>query len=88
MPKISEFYGIIISMYWFDTQKHKKPHFHARYQGVEAVFELDGTPLEGTLSPTALRLIKKWCQENSCAIHEAWEKAKQGKELPWIKPLQ
>ena len=40
MPKISEFFGIIISTYWFDTQKHKQPHFHARFQGSEAVFDL------------------------------------------------
>ena len=75
-------------MYWFDTQKHKKPHFHARYQGLEAVFDLDGNSMEGDLSPTARRLIKKWCQENFRDIHEAWEKAKQGKELPWISPLK
>ncbi len=75
-------------MYWFDTQKHKKPHFHARYQGLEAVFDLDGNPIKGVLSPTAARLIKQWCQKNSHDIYEAWEKAKQGKELPWISPLK
>ncbi len=37
MPKISEFFGITILMYWIDTQKHKKPHFHVRYSGKEAV---------------------------------------------------
>jgi hypothetical protein len=74
-------------MYWFDTQKHKMPHFHARYQGMEAVFLLNGDLLEGTISPTARRLIKNWCYLNSHDIQEAWQNAKQGKELPWIKPL-
>lgn len=75
-------------MYLFDTQKHQQPHFHARYQGLEAVFALDGNPLEGKLSSTAPRLIKKWCRANSRDIQEAWVKAKQGKELPWISPLE
>ena len=45
MPRISEFFGMTICMYWFDTQKHKVPHFHVRHQGAEAVFSLDGLPL-------------------------------------------
>ena len=28
MPRISEFYGIVIEMYWSD---HNPPHFHAKY---------------------------------------------------------
>jgi hypothetical protein len=33
MPAISMFYGIIISMYFFDIKKHKLPHIHTKYQG-------------------------------------------------------
>jgi hypothetical protein len=25
------FYGIIIQLFFFDNDKHKKPHIHARY---------------------------------------------------------
>ena len=39
MPRISEFFGIVIYMYWMDIQKHQKPHFHARFKGKEAVFD-------------------------------------------------
>ena len=28
MPRISEFYGIVVEMYWSD---HNPPHFHAKY---------------------------------------------------------
>ncbi len=63
MPKIYEFFGIIISMYWFDTQKHKEPHFHARFQGSEAVFDLSGKCLAGDLGARAARLISEWCDE-------------------------
>ncbi|MCB1174747.1 MAG: DUF4160 domain-containing protein [Leptospiraceae bacterium] len=47
MPRISEFYGLVIYMYWFDTDRHKLPHFHVRYQGQEWVYGFDGNLLGG-----------------------------------------
>ena len=32
MAIISMFYGIIISLYFFDNRRHKKPHLHIKYQ--------------------------------------------------------
>jgi hypothetical protein len=49
-PRISEFYGIVIEMYFGD---HAPPHFHARYSGDEATIViatseiLDGRSLLG-----------------------------------------
>ena len=40
MPTISMFFGIIIRMY--NSGKHNPPHFHAVYQGYNAVFDMDG----------------------------------------------
>lgn len=37
MPTISMFYGILIRMFFYDTDKHHKPHIHAEYQGQVAV---------------------------------------------------
>ena len=88
MPRISEFFGIVIMMYWFDTQKHKKPHFHARYSGKEAVFGLSGNLMEGNLGNRANILVKDWCQERQEDLEEAWRLASTGKEVPWITPLQ
>lgn len=28
MPVISMFFGLIIRMYFFDTDRHHEPHFH------------------------------------------------------------
>ena len=39
MPTISMFFGIIIRMY--NTGEHNPPHFHASYQGYNAVFNMD-----------------------------------------------
>ena len=50
MPAISMFYGIIISMYFFDIKKHKLPHIHTKYQGQEAIFSIpDGELIDGEL---------------------------------------
>ena len=37
VPRISEFYGIVIEMYYGD---HAPPHFHARYGGDSAKIEI------------------------------------------------
>ena len=36
MPTISNFYGILIQMYWKD---HQPPHFHAIYGSFEALIK-------------------------------------------------
>ena len=88
MPRIIEFFGIAIYMHWFDNQRHKMPHFHARYQGGEAVFSLDGFCVEGSLGSRAHKLIEEWATENQNELQRAWQLAIQGKELPWLTPLQ
>jgi len=87
MPRISEFFGITIYMYWFDQQRHRVPHFHARYAGREAVFDLAGACLEGDLGRRAHRLVAEWAQERSAEIEAAWQCAAAGKEIPWVPPL-
>jgi hypothetical protein len=31
MPVISMFFGLIVRMYFFDTDRHHEPHFHVEY---------------------------------------------------------
>jgi hypothetical protein len=38
MPRISEFFGIVISMFYKD---HMPPHIHAAYGGNEAIVGID-----------------------------------------------
>lgn len=40
MPVISMFYGIIIRMFYFDTDKHQAPHIHLQYAEESAVIGL------------------------------------------------
>jgi len=88
LPRISEFFGIVVFMYWFDEQKHRMPHFHARFGGDEAVFDLAGNCLEGDLGVRATRLIREWCAERQTQLREAWQAAAAGKDIPWVAPLR
>lgn len=40
VPAISMFYGIVIYLYFFDDERHKLPHIHAKYQGQDASSQL------------------------------------------------
>jgi uncharacterized protein DUF4160 len=58
VPRISQFYGIAIYMYFSD---HPPPHFHAQYGGVEAVVAIsDGAVIRGSIPDRALRLVREW----------------------------
>ena len=75
-------------MYWFDNQKHHIPHFHVRYAGREAVYDFQGNSIDGNVGVRANRLVKEWCDERRSELVNAWNCAIQGKEIPWITPLQ
>jgi len=56
MPTISQFFGILIMMYFDD---HNPPHFHARYNEFEALIAIEnGQILEGELPKTATQLVE------------------------------
>lgn len=63
MPTISMFYGIIICLYFYDDERHKLPHIHAKYQGQEASFSiLDGTLIVGEIPISKTRLVQAWIE--------------------------
>ena len=50
MAVLTMFYGIIISMYYFDNRQHHFPHIHVKCQDKEAVIRIpDGEIIEGEL---------------------------------------
>ena len=57
MPKISEFFGISIYMYYSD---HAPPHLHARYGEYTAEFDFKGRNLKGKLPPRVVGLVVEW----------------------------
>ena len=69
MPKISEFYGIVITMY---HREHGPPHFHAEHAGVSAGFAIDGRLLNGRIHPRARRLVVEWARRHCAELGENW----------------
>lgn len=85
MPKLSEFFGIAIYMYWGD---HGPPHFHARYGGEKASIAIgDLSVLAGGLPPRALGLVVEWAALHRGELEVAWEKASRNETLDSIEPL-
>ena len=68
------FYGIVIYMYFFDDERHKLPHVHARYQGQEASFSInDGSILSGDFPVAKGRLVQAWIEIHRDALLADWE---------------
>ena len=85
MPRISEFYGIVIYMYYSD---HAPPHFHAVYGQFEAeILIRSAAPLKGHLPPRALSLVREWAQRYRKELEENWERAVAHEELRTIPAL-
>ncbi len=79
MPVISMFFGIAIKMFY---REHNPPHFHAYYQGFEAIFDIkSGDLTEGKFPPKSLKLIKEWSAEHRDDLLKVWELSQNGKPL-------
>lgn len=85
MPSISMFYGIIIRMY--NTGEHNPPHFHAYYQGYNAVFNMEGDLIEGDMPRKQSRLISAWAEIHRDELLANWELAMNEQPLYKIEPL-
>lgn len=85
MPRISEFYGIAIEMYFRD---HPPPHFHARYGGEEAVIAIaTGEVIAGSMPGRALRLVREWTLMHQNELNANWDLARAREALVSIAPL-
>ncbi len=89
MPTISMFYGIVISLYFYDDERHKLPHIHAKYQGQEASFSiLDGELLSGSIPVSKTRLVQAWIEIQRESLLADWNLAVSGLTPFPIDPLR
>lgn len=59
MPVISRFYGVIIKMY-FSQSEHNPPHLHAIYGDYMGAIDIrTGEMIEGDLPNRALKMVKE-----------------------------
>lgn len=84
MPVLSNFYGIIIKMY-FQQSEHNPPHIHAIYGENVGVIDISsGKMIEGDLPIRALKLAQEWIKDNKKELLEIWNT----QEFKKIKPLK
>jgi hypothetical protein len=86
MPTISQFFGIIIQMFW---REHAPPHFHAMYGEYEALIDIRTLEvIKGRLPNRAQALVLEWAAQHRTELMEDWNLC-QSKQLPKnIPPLE
>lgn len=85
MPTISQFYGIVVQMFWMD---HDPPHFHAAYAEYEAIIDIRTLRvLRGELPRRATALVLEWAREHRAELLENWELCRRNQTPTRIRPL-
>ena len=75
------FYGILIRIFFYDTDKHHVPHIHAEYQGKSAVYSIkEGDVLAGELPRKKHKLVVAWIEIHQEDLTADWELAVNGKK--------
>ena len=86
IPLISNFYGIMIYMYYED---HNPPHFHARYEDDEALIDIqNGCVYKGKLPTKQVKLVLAWCEIHRDELIDNWNRSKGDNTLITIAPLK
>ncbi len=81
MPILSNFYGILIKMY-FQQAEHNPPHIHAIYGEYMGAIDIQtGELLEGDLPNRALKLVQEWLQVHRQEVLDIWN-TQQFKKIP------
>lgn len=72
MPVIARFYGMVIKMY-FQQSEHNLPHIHVLYGEYMAAMEIQTfAMLEGDLPARALSLVREWMKLHQAALMRMW----------------
>lgn len=85
MPTISQFYGIIISMFF---NEHNPPHFHVQYGEYGATINIKNGSVKGELPRRALVLVYDWLDLHKEELLENWELLQSGGDYKKIQPLE
>jgi len=72
-------------MYYDD---HGVPHFHAVYGEHAIAVEVDTGAVHGTFPPRALRHVLEWAALHRTELLANWQRARAGKPLHRIAPLE
>jgi hypothetical protein len=83
--RISEFYGIVIAMYY---REPGVPHFHATYAGETVLIAIQtGDVIAGNVPARALRLVQERSALHRDELRLNWARARENARIVRIDPL-
>jgi len=86
MPRVSQFFGVSIYMY---HNEHLPSHFHAEYGEFEGVYAIDTLDLlRGQLPRRAQNMVIEWALLRRAELRDNWNRAREGRPLEPIDPLE
>ena len=88
MPIISQFYGIIIKMFFHDREKHHLEHIHVEYAEYEAIFDFNGNMLAGNLPKKQKSMVEAWISIHNEELKALWKTVNEDNEYFKIEPLK
>jgi hypothetical protein len=89
MPRVSAFYGIVITMYFNEENHRGRPHFHAAYAGEKATYDIRTLePIAGGLHRRAARMVVEWGLMHQFELRRNWEMMRRGQAPGSIDPLR
>jgi len=76
MPIIAKFYGIIIKMYFINSE-HNPPHIHAFYNDYVAAIRIeDFVVIAGELPTKAKEMVIEWMKIHKNELLDMWNNQK------------
>ena len=84
MPVLARFYGIVIRMYYAQSE-HNPPHIHALYGDDMAAISIQTKEvMDGYLPPKALSMVQEWITIHQNDLLHIWE----SQEFKTLPPLE
>lgn len=86
MPVISQFYGILIRMFFND---HQPAHFHAVYAEHELIVGISPINVLEGQAPTRVRsMVLEWTALHQLELLKNWERCRNAEAPVGVEPLE
>lgn len=73
MPVISRFYGLVIKMYFMQSE-HNPPHIHALYGEYMGIMDIQTRKMiAGDLPNRAAKMLAEWVEIHEKELMQIWE---------------
>ncbi len=88
MPIVSQFYGIVVRMYFDDKKQHNMPHIHVEYSGNKAIYSLNGICIKGNIPNKQSKMVEAWILIHNEELRLLWKIMQENNEFFTIEPLK